>query len=174
MTTAQSPMLGILKKLGDATPPPIRLSRLIQSPLQTLFSFAFDRDNRALVAKLFELLAEQSVNLRFISEHPGEAHMTRIQFCADAEAQARALGCLAKTEIAEAIWEFSHHEEMIIVSLYPFNGQPNVAERVFTISRQREIKIRAANTATSVFSCIVSADRLEALISALKQVFIWL
>lgn len=173
VSTATLSMLDILKKLGDATPPPIRLSRLIQSPLQDLCSFSIERDKRAVVPQMFEMLAEQSVNLRFITEQPGEMGTCRIQFSFDAEARERATGVFEKPEIAKAIKEFKQQEAVIVLSVYPFNGQPNLADRIFTVCRQAGIQISGANSATSVFSCIVSSSELEALLSALKKVFVW-
>lgn len=173
VSTATSSMLEILKKLGEATPPPIRLSRLMHSPLQDLCSFAVARDKRAVVPRIFELLAEQSVNLRFITEQPGEMGSRRIQFSFDAEARERAAQVLEKAEIATAIDDCKRHEAVVILSVYPFNGQPNLAERIFTVCRQAGIQIHGANSATSVFSCIVSSGQLEALLSGLKKVFVW-
>jgi aspartokinase len=173
VSTATSSMLDILKKLGDATPPPIHLSRLIESPLQDLCSFAVERDRRAVLPRMFELLAEQSVNLRFITEQPGEMGACRIQFSFDAEARERATEVFEKLEIAKAMKEFKRHEAVVILSVYPFNGQPNVAERIFTVCRQAGIQIRGVNSATSVFSCIVSGSELEALLSCLRKVFVW-
>jgi len=166
-------MLEILKKLGDATPPPIRLSRLIQSPPQDLCAFVVDEDKRAVVPRLFELLAEQSVNLRFITEQPGEKGTCRIQFSFDAEARQRAAQILEKPEIATAIKDFKRHEAVVVLSVYPFNGQPNLVERVFTVCRQAGVQILGANSATSVFSCIVSSGALETLLAGLKKVFVW-
>lgn len=173
VSTANSSMLEILKKLGEATPPPIRLSRLLQSPLQDICSFAVEREKRAIVPRIFELLAEQSVNLRFITEQPGEMGTCRIQFSFDAEARERAAQVLEKAEIAEAIKDFKHHDAVVILSVYPFNGQPNLAERIFTVCRQTGIQMHGANSATSVFSCIVSSSEVEALLSDLRKVFVW-
>lgn len=171
--SANSKTLEIIKKLGDARPPQIRLSRLLQSPAQGHFSFRVSSDNRSFVVRFFELLGEESVNLRLITENLGADGEVRIQFCCDGEAQGKVLRMLQNEESSAVIKEFHHVEEAVILSLYPFNGQPQVAGRVFTIFRQKGIEILGANTATSVFSCVVPAKALEAAISNLKQVFMW-
>lgn len=166
-------MLEIIRKLGDATPPPIHLSRLLQSPIQDHFSFAVSGENREVAVRLFEFLGEASANLRFISEHVGEHGKIRIQFCADAEVQGVVLGVFQTKGISKAVNEFRHRSGVVIISLYPFNGQPQMAERIFAVLRQQGIEILGANTATSVFSCIVANSDMKAVISNLKTVFVW-
>lgn len=173
MVATESSMLEIIRKLGDATPAPVHLSRLLQSPLQDHFSFALSSENRAVAVRVFELLAEASANLRFISEHLGERSKVRIQFCADAEARREVLGVFQTEEISRAIEEFHHRNGVVILSLYPFNGQPQIAERIFAVLRQQGIEILGVNTATSVFSCIVANSDMEAVMSNLKKVFVW-
>ena len=81
--SVNSKALEIIKKLGDATPPQIRLSRLLQSPVQGHFSFRVSNDNKSIVVRFFELLGKESVNLRLISDHIGTDGEVRIQFCCD-------------------------------------------------------------------------------------------
>lgn len=168
-----SRIVDIFKRLGDETPPPIRLSRLLQSPVQGYFSFVTHRDDRGTVVRILESLGNASVNLRFISEHPGGNGEVRIQLCCDAEAQQTVVEIFQRAEFARAIREFRHVDAVVILSLYPFSGQPQVAGRVFAILRKRHIEILSANTATSVFSLIVSLGDLASVIASLKQVFIW-
>ena len=171
--TANSKTLDIIKKLGDATPPPIHLSRLLHSPIQSNFSFAVSSDERGIAVRIFELLGEASVNLRFVSEYTGAGGEARIQFCCDADAQQIVLEVFKKMGAFAVLREFRHLHAVVVLSLYPFNGQPQIAGRVFAVLRQRGIEILCANTATSVFSFVVSADDLEPAVSSLKQVFIW-
>jgi aspartokinase len=168
-----SRIVDIFKRLGDETPPPIRLSRLLESPVQGYFSFVTHRDDRGTVVRILESLGNASVNLRFISEHPGGKGEVRIQFCCDADDQETVAKMFQRAEFSRAIRELRHIDAVVILSLYPFNGQPQVAGRVFAILRKRHIEILSANTATSVFSLIVSLGDLASVIASLKQVFIW-
>ena len=53
-----SRIVDIFKRLGDETPPPIRLSRLLESPVQGYFSFVVQKGDRGTVARILELLGD--------------------------------------------------------------------------------------------------------------------
>jgi aspartokinase len=167
-----SKMVDIIRRIGEATPSPIKLSKLLQSPEQDFFSFSVAIGNWTIATKIFELLAQSSVNIRFIVIHAGKNEDARVQLCVDTKFQREALNIFQTEEIAEAIQEFHHHDSAIILSLYPFNGQPQVAERIFTILRLLGIEILGANTATSVFSCVISESDLDPVVTSLKEVFV--
>lgn len=170
---ADSRMLEILRQLGEATPSPIRLSRLLQSPPQAYFSFLLSEEDRAASVRIFQLLGDSSLNLRFISEHPVPDGRVHIQFCSGSDTQNQVLDFFQAAEVSGATQELCHQDAVVIFSLYPFNGQPDLASRVFTILGQRRIEILGANTATSVFSLIVASSDVEEVVSAFKQVFVW-
>jgi aspartokinase len=167
-----SRMLDIIRRIGEATPPPIKLSRLIQSPEQDFFSFALISEKWMTSARVFELLAKSSVNIRFICQHLGKGGDLRVQLCADTKFQDKILKVFQTDEIARVVQEFSHQAGVVVLSLYPFNGQPQVSVRVFGTLRHHNIEILGANTATSVISCVVLGRDLELAVSTLKQIFV--
>jgi len=168
-----SRMLEIIRRLSDATPPPIRLSRLIQSPIQGHFSFVISDEHREAAVWLFEALGKASVNLRYLNEHSEGKNKVRFQFCCDAEAQEQVLQLFQSEKVANFIADFRYVEATVIMSLYPFNGQPQFAARVFGILRQRGIELLGASTATAVFSCVVSSRDADSVLTGLKGVFVW-
>jgi len=170
---ADSRMLEIIRRLSEATPPPIRLSRLIQSPAQGYFSFMLRNEHRDVAVRLFQALGKASVNLRYLSEHLGENGRARFQLCCDTEAQAQVLKLLQADDAADRIEAFCHVEEALVLSLYPFDGQPELAGRVFGVLKQLGIRMLGASTATAVFSCVISSRDTATLIAGLREVFLW-
>jgi len=167
-----SRMLDIIRRIGEATPPPIKLSRLIQSPEQDFFAFGVDSEKWLTSVRVFELLAKSSVNIRFISQHPGKGGDLRVQLCADTEYQDKTLKVFQTEEITRVIQGFYHQPGVVILSLYPFSGQPQVSVRVFGTLRHHNVEILGSNSATSVFSCVVPSRDLELAVSSLKQIFV--
>jgi aspartokinase len=165
-------MLEIIRKLGDATPPPIRLSKVFQSPAQGFFAFSVSAEDRAVAAEVLDALARASVNIRFLNEHRGRCGETRMQLCVDAESLSRTGAALQSRKAAGRLNEVIQQPHAVILSLYPFSGQPQVAERVFYALAQHGVPILAANTATSVFSLVVAGDVLEPAMVALRRVFL--
>lgn len=169
--TVESRMLEIIRTIGEVTPPPVRLSKLFRSPEQDFFSFSVPAQGMSHLARIFDLLAGISANIRYLSEHTSVDGDLRVQLSVDSAQGALALKALHSEEIIQGLGELRHCSGAVIVSLYPFNGQPHIAERIFDTLDTDGIEILGADSATAVFSCLIQGD-VEAAISRLKVAFV--
>ncbi len=167
-----SRMLDIIRKIGEVTPPPVRLSKLFESPEQDFFSFSIPTAELSALATVFHVLALSSVNIRFLGEHLGGDGDLRVQMCVDSVQGALALKAIQGEDVAGVIGEWNHRPRAVILSLYPFNGQPHIAGRIFDTMHAEGIEILGAGSATSVFSCVILRNKAGLAISKLKSAFV--
>ena len=165
-------MLDIIRRIGEVAPPPIRLSKLFESPKQHFFSFSINAGEEMASVEVLQLLAEASVNVRFISRHFGRAGEMNVQLCVDAAHGARAMGIFQTEQIMRAVRKFHDNPGVVILSLYPFGGQPHIATRICSALRTEGIRILGIGTATSVFSCIIGIENAASAVSVLKHAFV--
>ena len=167
-----SRMLDIIRKIGEVTPPPVRLSKLFESPEQDFFSFSIPTPELGVLAKVFDLLALSSINIRFLGEHLGEDGDLRVQMCVDSVQGAPALKVIQREDVVGVLGEWHHRPGAVILSLYPFNGQPHIAGRIFDTMHAEGIEILGAGSATSVFSCVILRNKVGLAVSKLKTAFV--
>ncbi len=170
--TSDSKLLDFISKLGEASPPPIRLSRLFQNREQDFFSFGTAGDEQAVLAEVFEKLGRSMVNIRFINHYTAENGRFNVQFCIDSVFREIATGLFSSPEIAERIHGFQHVASAAILSLYPFQGQPQVAERALSELERLGAKILGVNCGASVLSCVIESPHLDSVVEGFKQAFI--
>jgi aspartokinase len=170
--TVDSKMLDIIRKIGEVTPPPVRLSKLFRSPEQDFISFSLPTADMSFLALVFDLLAQSSANIRYLSQHLGGEGYPRVQMCVDSVSGADALKALQREEVVRGVGDIQHRSGVVILSLYPFGGQPHLAQRILETLRAEGIEILGAGAATSVFSCVTSCRNVETAVSRLKQAFV--
>ncbi len=170
--TVDSKMLDIIRKIGEVTPPPVRLSKLFRSPEQDFISFSLPTADTSFLALVFDLLAQSSANIRYLSQHHGGEGDLRVQMCVDSIHGAVALKAFQREEVVRGVGDIQHCSGVVILSLYPFGGQPHIAQRILETLRAEGIEILGAGAATSVFSCVIFSRNVEMAVSKLKRAFV--
>jgi aspartokinase len=170
--TTESKSLDFISKLGEASPPPIRLSRLFQSREQDFFSFGTPEDKPAVLAEVFEALGRSMVNIRFINHFTAENGRFNVQFCIDSAFREIAANLFSSPEIAKRIHGFQHVADAVILSLYPFQGRPQVAERALSELERLGARILGVNCGASVLSCVIESPEPDSVVEGFKQAFI--
>jgi aspartokinase len=168
-----SQMVEIIRRLGEASAAPIHLRKLLLSSEQEFFGFIAPRHRREISAEVFDLLGRAAVNIRLISQYLTDGGDLCVRLCVDGCSGPAAREVFREETVRGAVQRFEHLQDARVLSLYPFNGRPEVVERVFTELRKREIRILAANSATSVISCVVSGAQAEEAVDHLKRVIIF-
>jgi len=162
----------MIRRLGQTSAAPIHLRKLLLSPEQEFFAFAALPEHQGVAAEVYQRLGQAAVNIRLISHYQAKDGVLRVRLSVDGCSMAAARGVFHAATVRERMSAFEHVEQARILSLYPFNGRPEVLERAFLELRRRRIQILATSSATSVLSCVLIEAQVEDALQHLQQVVI--
>lgn len=170
--TRPSQLQEIIRRLGQASAAPIHLRKLLLSPEQEFFAFTAPAEHQGVAAEVYERLGQAAVNIRLIGQYLAKDGVLRVGLSVDVGSGVAADEIFRMATVRGRLSTLEHVEQARILSLYPFNGRPEVLERAFLELRRRRIQILATSSATSVLSCVLIEAQVEDALQHLQQVVI--
>ncbi len=165
----KSKLIQIIRDVGAPEVPKIKLTGILKSPEQDLFSFSFGNDS--IFRNILEDIGNLSVNIRFITKSLHKNNVETACICTDSRHQKKVKEIFFKKHIGSGIDALIHQPAVRILSIYPFKGDPKIAKRLFDVLRSQNIEVLAANTAISVISCVILSDKLSLAMEQIESAF---
>lgn len=163
--------LEIIRRIGEAAPPPVQLSKLLVNPGQVFFSFAVNETDWGAGVRALVLLGRAGGNIRFVSEQMDGNGVLRWSLTLDQAKGEEVLRIFEQPELAKSLADFAWHRSVAVLSLYPFNGDPGVAGHLYHFFRLSGIDTLATTASPSVISCVIDSRDMEAAVDKLNYYF---
>jgi len=167
----QSKTLEIMRRIGAPKPEKISISGILKSPELASLTLLLPGGNTDSSAAVLKLLGDHEINIRFINKYPDSAGNTSLCLCIEADSLDKAIDVLDANESSLGIRDFMYHPQVRVISVYPHKERPRVAERLLTALRMHGIDILSTNNASSVISCVLSAEYVEQALACLADAF---
>ncbi len=162
-------LVQIIRKIGAPEPPRIKLTGILESPEQDLFTFSFRAEDA--LCNILNFLGDLSINIRFLSKTPQSDNHYWARISTDPDQREKVLAIFSRREITNNISGFTSHQGVRIISLYPFKGNPGVAIHLYNTFHSNNVEILAISTASSVISCVIWSKKLPQARNLLKSAF---
>jgi len=162
-------LIQIIRKVGAPEVPKIKLTGILESPEQDLFSFSYGKNS--VLRNILEHLGNSSINIRFMSKSSYANNHATARICIDSKYHEKVKEILSRKDVITSIDRLIYQPGVRILSIYPFKGDPKIAMRFFDALNSKNIEVLATNTATSVISCVIPSRKLPLAKQQLKSAF---
>ena len=130
-------------------------------------------DRPGVAARLFQVLAEENINVDMIIQNVGEGESTAISFTVSEEDLDKAADVSRKIADDLGAGDVSVDPDIAKVSLVGagMRTHPGVAADMFSALAENDINIEMISTSTIKVSCVISAEDVKKAVSAIHNKF---
>jgi len=150
----------------------IEIGGLIQGKDLALINVLCLPDRPDAVAEVFRIMGTQAVNVQLAAQTTCPDGPS-LALCVATKDLSTALGVLKANQDRLGIQRLAHHPQVVFLAVHGphFRERPGLAGLMFGTLAAAGVKMLAVSTSISTLSCVIEADRLEAALQALHEIF---